>query len=281
MKKIAAFITSLVIASFLMAQTSTTAISLSKAQKISVTSDVTIDADFGMGMQMSSVSATTNSLQVKESDTNKYTISNSLTKLKINMNMMGQNNMYDSDNKQGNNEEMAKIFDDRMNKVTDVMIDKTTGNVIAQKQTDTKNGDEDASNISENMMNMFSNNTDEAVVAGAFEILPAGKKTGDSWADTSNTKEAKTIRTFTLQSISGNEAVMNIETTIKAKNKLDFQGMEFEINTETKTTGKVMFDISTGLVNQRDTVSDITGSFQMMGQDMPITAKSTTKTLYN
>lgn len=281
MKKIISFTASLVIAQLMMAQTNTNAILLLKGQKISVNNDVTIDADLGMGMQLNSVTASINSLQVKDSDTNKYTISNTLTKLKINMNMMGQNNTYDSDNKDGNNADMAKIFDDKMNKVNDVMIDKTTGAVIAPKQAVIKDSDEDANNISENMMKMFSNTSDVAVVEGAFEILPTGKKTGDSWADTSKTADTKTIRTYTLQSVTGNEAVMNIETTVKATNKLDFQGMEFEINTDTKTTGQVLFDISTGLVKKRDTVSDITGSFQMMGQDMPITAKTTTKTVYN
>lgn len=281
MKKIISFTASFVIAQLMMAQTNTNAILLLKGQKISVNNDVTIDADLGMGMQLNSVTASINSLQVKDSDTNNYTISNTLTKLKINMNMMGQNNTYDSDNKDGNNADMAKIFDDKMNKVNDVMIDKTTGAVIAPKQAVIKDSDEDANNISENMMKMFSNTSDVAVVEGAFEILPAGKKTGDSWADTSKTADTKTIRTYTLQSVTGNEAVMNIETTVKATNKLDFQGMEFEINTDTKTTGQVLFDISTGLVKKRDTVSDITGSFQMMGQDMPITAKTTTKTVYN
>lgn len=281
MKKIISFTASFVIAQLMMAQTNTNAILLLKGQKISVNNDVTIDADLGMGMQLNSVTASINSLQVKDSDTNNYTISNTLTKLKINMNMMGQNNTYDSDNKDGNNADMAKIFDDKMNKVNDVMIDKTTGAVIAPKQAVIKDSDEDANNISENMMKMFSNTSDVAVVEGAFEILPTGKKTGDSWADTSKTADTKTIRTYTLQSVTGNEAVMNIETTVKATNKLDFQGMEFEINTDTKTTGQVLFDISTGLVKKRDTVSDITGSFQMMGQDMPITAKTTTKTVYN
>lgn len=281
MKKIISFTASFVIAQLMMAQTNTNAILLLKGQKISVNNDVTIDADLGMGMQLNSVTASINSLQVKDSDTNNYTISNTLTKLKINMNMMGQNNTYDSDNKDGNNADMAKIFDNKMNKVNDVMIDKTTGAVIAPKQAVIKDSDEDANNISENMMKMFSNTSDVAVVEGAFEILPAGKKTGDSWADTSKTADTKTIRTYTLQSVTGNEAVMNIETTVKATNKLDFQGMEFEINTDTKTTGQVLFDISTGMVKKRDTVSDITGSFQMMGQDMPITAKTTTKTVYN
>ena len=194
--------------------------------------------------------------------------------------MMGQNNSYDSDNKSGNNEDMARIFDEKMNKITDVVIDKNTGMAIAKKQEESKT-DEDTANVSENMMKIFSNSSDEGVVDGAFEILPAGKKTGDTWADTSNSKESKSIRTYTLQLINGNDAVVKMEMTIKAKNKLDFQGMEFEITTDTKTTGQIIFDINTGLVKNRNSESDITGSFQMMGQDMPITAKTTSKTEYN
>ena len=280
MKKITTVLTALLIANIMLAQTAAPKIVLANGQRISVNNDLTIDASFGMGMELNSTTASVNSLQVKGSDANAYTISNSLTKLKVNMNMMGQNNSYDSDNKDGNNEDMAKVFDDRMNKTTDVMIDNNTGMAIAQKQTDKKT-DEDAANITENMLKMFSDNSDDAVVAGAFEILPAGKKTGDSWADTSNSKEAKTIRTYTLQSVNGNEAVVKMEMTVKAKNKIDFQEMEFEITTDTKTSGQITLDISTSLVKKRDSVSDITGSFQMMGQDMPITAKATTVTVYN
>lgn len=280
MKKITTVLTALLIANIMLAQTAAPKIVLANGQRISVNNDLTIDASFGMGMELNSTTASVNSLQVKGIDAKAYTISNSLTKLKVNMNMMGQNNSYDSDNKDGNNEDMAKVFDDRMNKTTDVMIDNNTGMAIAQKQTDKKT-DEDAANITENMLKMFSDNSDDAVVAGAFEILPTGKKPGDSWADTSNSKEAKTIRTYTLQSVNGNEAVVKMEMTVKAKNKIDFQEMEFEIATDTKTSGQITFDISTGLVKKRDTVSDITGSFQMMGQDMPITAKATTVTIYN
>lgn len=286
MKKITTALTALLIANIILAQSAAPSgltasrIVLANGQKITVNNDVTIDASFGMGMELNSTTASVNSLQVKSSNADAYTISNSLTKLKVNMNMMGQSNAYDSDNKEGNNEDMAKVFDERMNKSTDVMIDNNTGMAIAQKQSD-KKADDNAANISENMLKMFSDNSDDAIVAGAFEILPAGKNAGDSWADTSNSKEAKTIRTYTLQSVNGNEAVVKMEMTVKAKNKIDFQEMEFEIATDTKTTGQITLDKSTGLVKKRDTVSDITGSFQMMGQDMPITAKATTVAVYN
>ena len=56
--------------------------------------------------------------------------------------------------------------------------------------------------------------------------------------------------------------------------------MEFEVKSETKTNGEIVTDIATGLVKKRTNVAEITGSIQMMGQDMPISARATTTSIY-
>jgi hypothetical protein len=129
-------------------------------------------------------------------------------------------------------------------------------------------------------MKMFADNSDEAIVAGAFEIIPKGKSVGDSWADTTTDKDMKMIRTYILKSITANEAVIQSVMVSTGTNKLNFQEMEFEVKSETKTSGEIITDISTGLVKKRTNVADITGSIQMMGQDMPISAKATTTSFY-
>ena len=149
-----------------------------------------------------------------------------------------------------------------------------------KNKKDKKNNDDENPNMAEDLMKMFSDNTDDAVVSGAFEVLPKGKNIGNSWSDTSGTKGNKTIRTYTLNSITGNEAVIGIVIVATAKNKMEVQVMEFKITTETKTTAEIITDITTGLVKKRNTVSDITGSFQLMGQDMPINAKTTSTIIY-
>ena len=101
------------------------------------------------------------------------------------------------------------------------------------------------------MMKIFSDNgSDDAVVSGAFEMMAKGKSVGDSWADTATDKDMKTIRRCTLKSILGNEAIIQSNIVLNAVNKLDFQGMEFTIKTETKTNGEIVTDISTGLVKK-------------------------------
>ena len=253
---------------------------LVNGQKIIIESNTDIQASLTMGMELTSSSATVNALEVKNSTTNNYNISNALTKMKVSMNMMGQSNSYNSDNKEGNNEEMAKIFDEKMNKQVDVLVDNKTGAAIIEKKKVKKADDTDDADPTAGLMKMFADNSDEAIVAGAFEIVPKGKSIGDSWADTTTAKDMKMIRTNTLKSINGNEAVIQSVIVSTGTNKLNFQEMEFEVKSETKTNGDIVMDISTGLVKKRTSIADITGSIQMMGQDMPISAKATTISTY-
>lgn len=252
---------------------------LSNGQKIIVESTTLIEASFGMGMELNSNSTAVNSLQVKNILDKVSTVSNTLTKLKVDMNMMGQPNNYDSENKAGNNTDMAKIFDERLNKTVDVDIDNNTGLAIEQKKI-IKAKDTEGANPADDLLKMFSNTSDDAMVSGAFEIIPGGKSIGDKWSDTTLAKDLKIIRTYSLKSITGNEAIIQLDIVAKAVNMLNFQEMEFEIKSETKTTGEIITDISTGLVKKRTSISDITGSLQMMGQDMPISAKSTSTLIY-
>lgn len=281
MKKIYIALVSLFIASIGFAQPVKWAgkIKIANGQKIVVESTTTIEASLTMGMELNSNSTTVNALEVKSSTDKDYTISNTLTKLKVNMNMMGQANNYDSENKNGNNEEMAKIFDERLNKAVDVVVDNVTGIAIAEKKKP-KSPEANESNPADDLMKMFSDNSDDAIVSGAFEIVPKGKSVGDSWSDTTKTKEMNTIRTYTLKSLTGTEATIQSDVITTAVNKLNFQEMEFEVKSETKTKGEILADISTALVKKRTTNAEITGSIQMMGQDMPISAKSTATITY-
>jgi hypothetical protein len=285
MKKIFILLVGMVITGLAFSQTATSdskpsgKIKLTNGQKIIVESNSDIEATLIMGMSLNSNSAVQNMLEVKNSTAANYTISNTLTKTKVNMNMMGEAYNYDSETKESNNAEMAKIFDSNLNNPVEIVIDNNTGLAVTEKQK-TKKTETGESNPATDMLKMFSNNSDDAIVSSAFEPIPQGKSIGNSWADTTVAKDLKITRTYTLKSITDNEAIIQLDIISVAVNKLDFQEMEFEIKTETKTKGEIFTDINTGLVKKRTTIADITGSFQMMGQDMTITAKVNSTTLY-
>lgn len=279
MKRIYVSLISLAVAAVAFSQP-TGKIKIAIGQKIVVENTTDIQASLAMGMELTSTSTSVNTLEVKNSTPNNYIISNTLTKLKMNTNMMGQPTNYDSENKAGNNEEMSKVFDDKLNMPVDITIDNTTGLAVVEKKKQ-KQADVDETNATADLMKIFSDNASEdAIVSGAFEMVPKGKSVGESWADTATSKDMKTIRTYTLKSVSGNEAVIQANVVSTAVNKLNFQEMEFEVKSETKTNGEIITDISTGLVKKRTSIADITGSIQMMGQDMPISAKATSTNIY-
>lgn len=286
MKRIIGSIAMLLLSGVVFAQTSVESsataanISLKAGQKIVSNVSMNLQGDFGMGMEINSKTVSENILDVKSMDADNYTISNTLTKIKVDMAMMGQNNSYDSENKGSSNGDMAKVFEEKLNKPIDVSLDSKTGLAIVKTKTAVKSKS-GAGNPVDGIMKIFRDASDEGVVSAAFIVIPAGKKIGDSWSDTSKTKDLKAIRKHTIKSITGNEAVVEVVTDTKAKNKLDFQGMEFEINTSTITRDEVVADVNTHQVKQRTSSSDVTGSFQMMGQDMPITAKISSTTKYN
>jgi len=252
---------------------------LATGQKITVQSNISLEASLSPGMDLTSTSATENALEVKNRSDKNYTISSTTTKLKVDMNMMGQATNYDSEKKEVPGTDIEKALAEKLNKPVDIVIDNTSGTAITEMKTDKKNDEDDGDPLG-NMLSMFADNSDDAVVTSAFELVPRGKNVGDTWSDSAISKEIKTIRTYTLKSITGTEALIQLDALTNALNKIELQGMEIEFKSETKTTGEIITDVSTGLVKKKTTESNITGSFQLMGQEMPISAKATSTITY-
>jgi Family of unknown function (DUF6263) len=257
----------------------TNKIVLNKHQKIEALTNVSMEASLSQGMDIVNKTSSVNVMEVKDSTTGFYTITNTLTKLKVDMEMMGQSNNFDSEKKEDLESEVGKNFAGRLNKPQDVIINNITGKDTAETKKVVKKED-DESNPTGGLLSMFADNSNEATVTGAFELIPQGKNVGDSWSDSSNTKDLKVTRNFTLKSITGNEAIIQINIVMDANNTVELQGMSMEFTSNTKTTGEIITDIMTGQVKQRTTVSDITGSFQVMGQAVPVTAKASSTTTY-
>ena len=112
----------------------------------------------------------------------------------------------------------------------------------------------------------------------AFNVFPAGKKLGDSWSDSSITAEMKTYRNYTIKSVSGNNATVQLTGTQITKKKVEQQGMEINISMDGKLSGEGIVDMSTGVLKEKTTVMDATGSAEIMGQSIPVTTKVTTVT---
>ena len=231
------------------------------------------DMDMGMGMQMKTSNIASNKLLIIGVDATGYQLSNTVTKLKTDMDFMGQQTNYDSDKPADNESETGKAVAAKLNKPDTLLLDKLTGKVTRNKKSTEEMPEVNQGNPLAGLMSSMNSSADVQVVENAFFIIPAGKKTGDSWSDSTSDKSMKSKRIFTIKSIEGNTATISYSGTIDVSGNQEIQGSEVAITMNTKLTGEIIFNPTTNLVSKRTMNSDINGTIEMMGQAMPVTAK--------
>lgn len=256
-------------------------ISLSKGQQITITSVLTQDIDMiGMGMQMKNDTRSTGIVEVKDTDKENFTSTYTLSKMNFNMDMMGQQNSYNSEKPEDKESEMGKTFSEKIGKQVSVLINKKTGKATLEKTATTPKANEEPNPL-DGLMNSFGSVGDDATVETIFFIIPTGKKMGDSWIDSSITKGMKELRTYTIKSMNGNMANIGLFSKLEGNNSIESQGMQMDVVISAKTEGEIMVDTKSSLVKKRSSVMDLTGSIEVMGQSVPITSKAIVNIDYN
>ncbi len=251
-------------------------IQLQKGQQINVVVTTVSDTDMGMGMQLKNNSENTNLLTVTGETDKEYILTNKLTKLKVGFEGMGQSHEYDSEKESDQKSEMGQSLTKAIGKSINVHINKYNGVSVSDKVDP---GPEKAeANPMESMMSAFGG--DEPAVAGAFLIIPQGKKAGDSWIEVDSTKDKKGTKTYTLKSVSGNVAQVTFTSEQAANTNIDANGNNLSVQMNIKSTGDLLADVATGLVSKRNSVFDISGTMEIQGQTLPITSKSNLTAVY-
>ena len=251
---------------------------LTKGQKFTVRTTSSQEADMGMGMEMKNNTSSQNNFLVIDVADKNYNVSNTLISLKVAMDAMGQQTTYDSDLKADSASEIGKAMKN-LNVPDTLSVNKYTAEVSDDKKADTTSK-EDKSNPMEGLFESLGDQGAGMALSEAFLIIPAGKKIGDNWADSSATKEQKTVNTYTIQSIEKNIATIIVIGNITSNIQTEANGMQLTVTMTTKKNSEVITDVKTSLVQKRTTKSDIAGNLEMMGQSMPISGKATTTSIY-
>lgn len=275
--KTVSFLISLLLVLNSFGQKNDSRIVLNKGQKFKVSTTSSQEADMGMGMEMKNFTSSTNTLTVIDADEKSYTLTNTLTGVKLSMELMGQQTTYDSDKKEDSASEIGKSMQN-LNVPDTFWLNKSTATITANKKVVAEAKD-DAANPLEGLFESLGKNEDSAA-GDAFFLLPKGKKVGDSWTDTSSSKGMKSSKTYRIESIEKNIAKINIAGTVESNIQTEVQGIPVTIIMTTKTNSDVLVDTKSSLVSKRETKADITGNLELMGQSAPITGKATTTTLY-
>ncbi|MEP7164011.1 MAG: DUF6263 family protein [Ferruginibacter sp.] len=251
---------------------------LTKGQKFTVHTTSTQEADMGIGMDMKNNTSSQNNFYVIDISDKNYTVSSTLTGLKVSMDFMGQQSTYDSDLKEDSASEIGKSIKN-LNIPDTVIVNKYTASVSADKKESIVSKD-DSANPLETLFESMGDNSTDVAITDAFFIIPAGKKVGDSWTDSSSTKSQKTVRTCTITSVEKNIATINVVGKVESNIQTEVQSLQVNIVMTTKTNSEIILDTRTSLVSKRSTKAAITGNLDLMGQSAPITGKAATVSIY-
>ncbi|MEO6229401.1 MAG: DUF6263 family protein [Ferruginibacter sp.] len=269
---------SLLLGSVTLAQKTSGKLSLTKGQKFQIDNNITsvINQEMmGQSIEITIDANMVHQVEVKDKKDKSYVVASTLTKLTTNGSAMGQSMSFDSEKKEDLESATGQAMKDQLNIEKEVELNENA-DVINGVKTEAKAP-------SGGMMDMVNNATgagaDESNGAkAAFEVMPMGKKPGDTWSDSTITDEIKTYQTYTLKSINGNDATVALTGKQITNKKVEQQGMEVNVTMEGKLSGESIVDINTGIVKERTLVMDGTGTAEVMGQSIPVTTKVTTKT---
>ncbi len=255
-------------------------VKLDAGKKITTVSNFSMDMDMGMAGQMKSSGSTTNVLSITGMDDKNYTATTTVVKLKSTSDGMGKNISYDSDNKEDQTSDAGKELGKEIGKVKTISIDKTSG-----KATETNKpaiaADATDENPMKDLMSSMNSASAEGSAQQAIFVIPANKKAGDKWSDSSSINGIKTNNVYELISILNNMANISQKGTVLASISKEIQGMQMDININTTATSTLMIDSKTSLVKKRTLTGSMDGTLEVAGQSLPITAKMTSESTFD
>lgn len=230
----------------------------------------------GQAMESKADFSISNTIEVKDIKDDSYNLTNTYTKLTLSMNAMGQDINFDSDKKEDMDGEMGNSVKDLIGNRKNIVVDKN-GKITAEEDTARK--DSGGEMLSTVLKQLMGNGEDSGFgLTESFMIIPAGAAVGFSWKDTSSDKGIKKSTTYTIKEIKGADALIAISGTLDADTKMEMQGMQIANKSNGNLSGEQLVDLKTGLVKERTTNVESSGTLKAMGQEIPTTTKITVVT---
>lgn len=255
-------------------------INLTKGQKLLVENKVTAvttQTFMGQAMESNAELITKYSIEVKDVKGNNYNLTNTFTKMKAKLTAMGNDLIFDSDKKEDMAGQYAASFKDMINKPKEVVIDRS-GKVLNVKKEENMPANAQP-DIMKMMIDQLLGDPEETGygAAIAFVSTPSKITAGYNWVDSSNKEGIQRSTTYTVKEIKGNNAVVTISGILNTDAKSQMQGMEIINRSKGNLKGEEIIDINTGVIKERTTTLESTGTtlIQAQGLEIPMTTKVT------
>lgn len=196
---------------------------------------------------------------------NGYTVQETPVKMKVDLEMMGQEISYDSENP--GNSPLADNMKDIINKPSTISINKE--GVVTDRK-----GDAEA-------LQMI-NNTGMAtnVPADFILILPAELNKGIKWTKKIGEKQNVMSLEYTIDNIENDIATVTFKGSFKQNFKNEIQGTEASVNQEGTISGTAKVNVKNYLVLTKSTKTEAKGTTEVMGMSLPVSSNTTVEDVF-
>lgn len=266
------------------AQTVTKKVGLAKGQQLEQLSHIKMNMTqemAGQSMEIKMESDITNVVEVKNAASNSFEVANTIKKVLMNMNAMGQDMKFDSDKKEDMDGQMGQAFKGKIGVPREFTVNNE-GIITSLKNTAEKK--DEAGGMMGGMMSGALGDAEEKEGA-AFNSLaniPAkGVKVGESWKDSTSDDNGKTFTTYTLKEVTGGNGVVTLSANSAMNRELEQQGMTMQMDMKGTTTGEYTFDVATGIIKSRKATTKASGTIDVAGQSVPVNIETTVSSTIN
>ena len=242
---------------------------LKKGQKYQVETKLntnTVTEVQGQSMENVADIVTTYLLEVKNVG-DSIDLANMVTSLKMNMNQMGQEIAYNSEDTADTNNPFAGPLKEFINKSYDVRI-STTGKIP-------ENNDEKETDMIVRQLGDFESSGYGATIA--FLSLPKDVKAGTTWTNKVEKEGTNSVTEYTVKSVSGDLATLAIKGSTENEINMTNQGIEMTVRGKGTFTGEQIVNVKTGVIQSSTTDANSDGTVEAMGQEFP--TKTTVKSV--
>lgn len=252
--------------------------SLVKGQQIEQTSKVSaniIQEMMGQSMEIKMETNSNGTVEVKDVSADGFTVASTVKRVVMNMSAMGNEQNFDSDKKEDLDGPIGQTVKDKIGVAREYKLNKD--GVITAIPAATKAEDPNSM-----MGGVMGGAMEDELVGNTYSALitlpAAGVKVGESWNDSSITKENKVRNTYTLKQVNGDDAIVDVKGTLNVDREMEQQGMAMQMSMNGTITGELTFDTKSGVIKSRKQNTKATGSIEVQGQSVPLTLDTTAET---
>jgi hypothetical protein len=271
----------LIIASPVFGQKVSGKLKFDKGKNITINMEVTSTMAQQTGNQaidFSTEGAVTHAYKVTNATDNNTTLNHTLQRFWFKFDGMGQKRSYDSDVPKDKESQFGKQFTDICAKKYDIVID-TTGRTLLTipKKVELTQQDERLMVITNMLRDLTS------VVfppqkgsASFFKVMPPYEVgVGDTWTDTTSSKDETSATSYTLSEITDSTLVIDFKSISVSAIRSEIMGRQVVTNLTNAAAGKIILDKATGIIQKKTSTINSNGTADAFGGTVPIAGKTT------